>query len=779
MQAVPSEFCDSLQETRNWIKALRPWKGQLACGFLLKFVSFSQRKARQISRHSRDKADCVTLFPATSSNNSKLVASTFDICHRSRRSVRPLFGTRTPLISSQAPRTHVEDSMALSGKHSAMLSAATCAAAVVFFSLSARVPALVAFVSLSLFCLLTTLGAAVLGRLAPEQLTGFQRLAFGGVLGLMLGRLALATAYISFGPGFLTSVVVVAMLTLVAIWLHIATPRMRWLDDDTAELNVWLIASSALLVLASGPFAHIADPTNDGFAFVRYFNFDFLHHAAIAAELSRSVPPVNIYFAGEPMHYYWFSHTLPSAIKQLTGVTGIAALSSVLPLNVLLFTGALLGTARVYLPLRQTRVAAVAVGLFSYSYVGFLFFLRELGPAQFRTLLPDYTLLSHSWFRDFLFEPHALTALTLCLFALFVMTDWSDSQTTRSRILFGMVLGLAMVTDSFVGGVLALWVSALCLWRALKAGSITSLIPWLTSAAVALALVGFAYAIQLLPPGQQPMVLRIHSVAKIAPAYLIAELGPIFLLGAMGLFLAWRSRTKHLDALVILLGVSLFISFFVQLPVDDVIALRKATKVVQIPLVIASGFFLLWAWPKQRWIRWTAVAVACSGLVSLASDLAFLCRVVPVPSGTTVVSKHEFAAYDWIRKSTPSDAVIQVFGAARPGQTIRSTMSVVPTSLTERRALFANYEHPYLLLVDEDSLNRRLRVLENLFTARGADAARLIAELPPHYLIVDESQGLDLTGVRDLERSGVLVTVFSSGPVSVLYYAGIPARQTY
>ena len=112
--------------------------------------------------------------------------------------------------------------------------------------------------------------------------------------------------------------------------------------------------------------------------------------------------------------------------------------------------------------------------------------------------------MSHSWFRDFLFEPHALTALTLCLFALFVMTDWSDSQTTRSRILFGILLGLAMMTDSFVGGVLALWVSALCLWRALKAGSVTSLLPWLAPAAVALAMVGFAYAIQLLPQGSSP-----------------------------------------------------------------------------------------------------------------------------------------------------------------------------------------------------------------------------------------------------------------------------------
>ena len=241
--------------------------------------------------------------------------------------------------------------MTLSGKHLAIFSAATCAVAVLFFSLAARIPALVMLVALSLLYALTTLGAAVLGHLAPEKLTAFQRVVFGGVLGLTLGRLALATAYIVFGPGLLTSAAVVVLLTLAAIWLHVTAPRMRWLDDDIVELTVWLIVSSALLILASGPFANIADPTNDGFAFVRYFNFDFLHHAAIAAELSRSVPPINIYFAGEPMHYYWFSHTLPSAIKQLTGVTGITALSSVLPLNVLLFTGALLGAARVYLPL--------------------------------------------------------------------------------------------------------------------------------------------------------------------------------------------------------------------------------------------------------------------------------------------------------------------------------------------------------------------------------------------------------------------------------------------
>ena len=270
--------------------------------------------------------------------------------------------------------------MTLSGKHLAMFSAATCAAAVLFFSLAARIPALVMLVAISLLCALTTLGTAILGRLAPDKLTAFQHLVFGGVLGLTLGRLALATAYIVLGPGLLTSVAVVVLLTFAAVWLYLTAPRMRWLDDDVVELTVWLIASSALLILASGPFANIADPTNDGFAFVRYFNFDFLHHAAIAAELSRSVPPINIYFAGEPMHYYWFSHTLPSAIKQLTGVTGITALSSVLPLNVLLFTGALLGTARVYLPMRQARVGAVAVGLFSYSYVGFLFFLREFGP---------------------------------------------------------------------------------------------------------------------------------------------------------------------------------------------------------------------------------------------------------------------------------------------------------------------------------------------------------------------------------------------------------------
>ena len=93
--------------------------------------------------------------------------------------------------------------------------------------------------------------------------------------------------------------------SLVALTLPVFTRR------DVAAVALVLLAVTAIV---GRPYSQVGRLLPEGRAYRAYFTADFVSNMSIVAEVSKGdVPPQNPYFRGDPLHYYWLMHLVPSA----------------------------------------------------------------------------------------------------------------------------------------------------------------------------------------------------------------------------------------------------------------------------------------------------------------------------------------------------------------------------------------------------------------------------------------------------------------------------------
>ena len=213
----------------------------------------------------------------------------------------------------------------------------------------------------------------------------------------------------------------------------------------------------------------------------------------------------------------------------------------------------------------------------------------------------DYSFISHSWFRDFLYEPHAATALSLLALVIYLN---NRPATPISSLLAGLFLGTVAVTDIVVGMCSLTWFGTKSLWpflRDSKAAVTFSFPPWRLWRS---SLVGFA--LQVFPPGSGVLRPGLHPAIKYGPIYLLIDLGPLFLFGAAGLYLCLRrGLDTRFQSMTLLLALSLMLAFFVTVDIEPNHMIRKAIKVVELALVVfaAPACSRLLDLPARHWLR--------------------------------------------------------------------------------------------------------------------------------------------------------------------------------
>jgi hypothetical protein len=496
---------------------------------------------------------------------------------------------------------------------------------------------------------------------------------------------------------------------------------------------------------------------------------------AIVAELSRAVPPQNIYFVGEPLHYYWLSHLWPGSLAVVADAPAQAVLSATLPLTVTLFVAALFLVVKRFVRETRASVLAVLIALIAFSYLGWLFLAVQIVPG-IATLLPNsspvgYSFLSHSWFRDFLYEPHAVTAVTFALMLLFLddASRLPTSWTYTSAVSLGLMAGGVLLSDSFLGLLMAGWLTLRCGHRVMVRPAA------LPGACLAMATLAaffvLGFMLRMFPSGGGSLTLGVHTMAKVAPVYYVGETGPLFIIGMMGLYRAWREKVVgRFVPVLVLLVLAMALSFTVHVPIEPDIALRKALKILQVTLVVLVGFCLTRGYWKG-YVRVGMAATAAAGLVTLFTDLhqySDLSRSgFPPP---TLVADDEMRVYRWMRKDIPPGSAFQMLDQVRPGRRYHDTADWNIVGLGERRSLFANYEQPYLIQISDAALDDRLLALEHVFVAESVpELVAALRKLPPHQLIVNEAAPGPVDVVREAVREGALTEVFRSGRYSVVH----------
>ena len=154
-------------------------------------------------------------------------------------------------------------------------------------------------------------GVLIIRTIAGAKAGWLMPLSFGPLLGQALGSLALTGLWAAGGRG--VWLIVAAPLLVALVIKPAARLRGRWRLPATVGGDGLALAALLLIVpiVAGLPFAHVGEITGEGQFYRAYFTADYVWRRAVVAELAKGAfLPVNPYFHGDPLHYYWMPHVL-------------------------------------------------------------------------------------------------------------------------------------------------------------------------------------------------------------------------------------------------------------------------------------------------------------------------------------------------------------------------------------------------------------------------------------------------------------------------------------
>lgn len=641
---------------------------------------------------------------------------------------------------------------------------------------------LVAFVGVYLLCGLPGLpvGQWLCGRDVRRHP---EAVAYGLLVGhaAASGVVVALVAVVGFSPLALLGFAAVA-----AAWWAVSG---RWLQPGAApklrlpvwDRRAWLAFLALLLVaalLVAEPFANLGRRTADGYAYRKYFAGDFLKQVAVTAELAKGeIPPQNPWFAGEPLHYYWWYFVLPAAFHRLTGqahpLTAILAADTWLTDALFLFV--LFSTLRLFTGGVSAPLLAGLIGIAGYSYEGVYLWWKLQEPlGEFLEHVRGFNidgLTRWLWgepqldgfFRSLLYTPQHLQALSFLLATVVLLAVADVMKNLPLALVSGLLIGVSVGYSAFIGlfaaGWLGLYLGARLVARRAGPGALTACLA--SGGAVALAVLGFAGLGMFARDPDSGLVLYTgRALQHYGPLLFLINFGPPSIFGMLGLVLLWKRRESlpppapsvpaSVPALTLLLAlaVGLIATVAVQGFLSDV-GLKLGLVVLAVLLIFTAGAL-------DR-LRARASAVAVGLLVVLVAGPAvptvLLDRRNTADIGnaafTLYVTREERQAADWIRTHVPERALVQAWS----GNSRADFFSLVPI-LAERRTVVGDAFYARIFLVPPGAVERRRADVARLFaTEDPEEAVALLRKYRIAYVYVGEEEKAAYgAGVRKFYR---------------------------
>ncbi len=613
----------------------------------------------------------------------------------------------------------------------------------------------------ALFALALAIFAAPGIPLARKWFQGSFAVLAGAALGYLASALA-ACALVRFERLGQGSMIAASMgLYVVFRGLAALVPEKPRGEGGTAR-GFFAAALLLPLVFVALPFLKVGAPLPDGVAFRAYFSADLMTHLSVVAELQKGTyPPANPFFAGESLHYYWLFFA-PAAAFGDSG-TNPAALLSLYLASGMIFTGLLFGAGR-ELGLAPARAfLATAITLFAVSYEGLLTLVGGfLGAGSFRDTNVDafgrwvLGLVSlDGLHRSVLYTPQHLFSYSL-LVVLLVLVLRGEPRDRAGAVLLGGLLG-GMAGTSIVTALLAgPWMASVLFLRSPSFRRFLEISLW--TAAPALLLLSSYVVLGFFGDAGGALSLRL-------PRW--PELFSVLLLdcGALCLLCAFRAGFRRFDfELAALAGLALLAVLFLDLTgYEGVWMAWRAGSV----LLLALGFLAAPALGRALGARHALVILpaALTALLDLvnAQDVSNRSLSAGEFRWTTVVSRDEWEALQWIRAETPEDSLVQWDVRARE----LGEWALLP-AIAERRMAVGS---PIFLLDLGKYRVRERREVRPIFTSGDPmEAHRLASGLGIDYLFLGPRE-LQTRGERLLplfESPALFRSVFSNRGVTIL-----------
>ena len=494
-----------------------------------------------------------------------------------------------------------------------------------------------------------------------------------------------------------------------------------WAASDFTLLFCWLCATTALVAI---PLAKVGIATPDGVAYRAYFNADFFRNLGVAASLSTTgVPPLNPYFAGEPLRYHWFFMVLPSYWQGLFPYLRPDLIMVQFSLiSVMMFCAALCVIVRRYTTTRGARFLAAPLLLFCAGYDGILalIHLNRMGQpwTQFRDLNIDglsrwlwNTPQVDALLRTMLYGPQHLVALTILLMAATVDIF---SLKRRSRFLIYGLLFTAAAFSTFLAA-LAITVLGLALaWHALRGRRDLA---WDLGAYAAGGGLFLVMMLMMQMFAADSGHLRIGAdpdIMKKLPWYYLLEWGPPAILGVAGFF--WNSGRMPVKLLAAVGLSSLAIILFARLDLTDrsVFSIKFGYLVHLSLLLLSVGFLDRLVANRSRLLLSLALVLAAPAGLTTAMDI-YNSQDVENRKFTTIIDPHHADALAWIRRNVPFNAVVQNDIIGDEGYTDKFVTEIPP--LARRSVYLSDPILSQLFQIPAADVEQRSRLLCELFSS--------------------------------------------------------------
>jgi hypothetical protein len=485
------------------------------------------------------------------------------------------------------------------------------------------------------------------------------------------------------------------LLTWALVWCirRAGGWRFRFPPFDRRDLVAVVIALAIVPAITWAPYDHVREQLPEGEAYRAYFTADFVWAMTVTSELATGdVPPLNPFLrgGGETLHYYWMAHFLSGVLYRNLAPWGV------LVEQVVLVNGLLFGLAFAAFMYALARLAgasapfaalAVVVGFAANSYEGLnrIWVLSQQG-ASFEAL-KDYNIDAVTrWFyngmpvdglqRLLLYQPHHLTGYVMGLAALWIVGFAEDVREIGVALAAGILLGLAFLFSTFTAIIIGCAIGLLYGFRLIEQRAWSSLIPCAIlgggPAAVGALLtrvLGYTdpQAGNLLQVGLNPVATRQW------PFMLFLSFGPLLIAAAIGLARGrWLRREGAAAAALVVASFAFY--FLIDVPdMEGVWVGWRSGHQLLIAFAVIGAAALTAAW-QQRRLRTAVVTLTLLACVPAVPTVAIdvynaqdIWNRNPGPSfpWTLLITRGEREAFEWVKRATPRDAVVQPEMVAR------------------------------------------------------------------------------------------------------------------
>jgi hypothetical protein len=334
----------------------------------------------------------------------------------------------------------------------------------------------------------------------------------------------------------------------------------------------------------------------------------------------------------------------------------------------------------------------------------------------------------------------------------------------------GFLAGILFVTDVMMAAVFAMFFATDAVWQWLSAKRSGGAL--MVGGLAAATTVAAVFLIGALPREGGNVAFKLHSMAPIAPIYLIVELGPLALLGGLGLVLVFRRRAQLADQgmWLRLLAISLVTAFLLFVPLASNHVIRKSIKILQIPLVVLTAPALAFVLSKKPPTAVLLVLTLAGGLTMFTDTRHYL---LPRPDAVSYIAAEQIQAARWIRDCTAPETVVHDIAQPRPADRFFDTFLSVIASIGERRSPWGDTYHMYLFRAGDTAIAERRAVLDDIAVATdGSTLASLLSQIPVDLLYVDPGRPGPHAAIEQLVATGSLRRVKCIGAVCLFRFAG-------